>query len=349
MKKLLLFVFVVNLIIAVISCSKKENPPTPIDTRQVAWVVGGPDTAGQGVILFTENGGTTWVRQGDPSLLSHVSLTNVWSINKQNVWIIGTGKTILHTVNGGTTWPQVPAPSVPATADLYSISIVDQVNIWISGDRGTVYSSPDDGITWTVYDTAFFHNGLMQGIYAITPHTIYVAGQYVSTKGARGFLGVTNDGGATWDAIELPYNYNRNLWIGVNATGLYNVIVYGETGHYATSQDGGVTWECDSIYPSGDINDLIMLTPNLYWAACDYDEIYRTPDGGATWIRQTAPPPGNIFLTGIDAFDTQTALCLGGSASSNLGKIVKTMNGGSTWTLNDTTNFLVSKVSTGKN
>ncbi|MFH1160762.1 MAG: photosystem II stability/assembly factor-like protein, partial [bacterium] len=197
----------------------------------------------------------------------------------------------------------------------------------------------DAGNTWTVFDTNFFHGGLMQGICAITSQIIYVVGQYGFLKdNARGFIARTLDGGVTWDSITPDDDYNRNQWIGVAATDPQHVIVYGGKSHYTYTTNGGVIWNNDSVTGGGgggappDINHLIMLDQQTWWGAFDLDNIFITVNNGSSWTKQNSDGPGNMFLVGIDAFSDQMALITGQSAGyPTAGKILKTTNGGDLW------------------
>jgi len=95
----------------------------------------------------------------------------------------------------------------------------------------------------------------------------------------------------------------------------------------------------------------VMLSDEIFWAACDFDQIYMTFNGGASWAYQPTADvgPGNQYLVGIDALDTKTALVIGTSAGyPPKGKIMKTTDGGNTWVLKDTTNSYMSNIAYAK-
>ncbi|MBN1197867.1 MAG: hypothetical protein JXA23_00850, partial [Bacteroidales bacterium] len=163
---------------------------------------------------------------------------------------------------------------------------------------------------------------------------IYVAGELPKQIGTWGFLARTLNGGITWDSISLPGSYNQHAWIGVKATDSSHVIVYGQTGHYSVTNNGGNTWTNGEQVSPSDINGLVMLSPDAFWAACDYDKIFKTFDAGESWVEQTSTGPSDSFLVGIDTYYSQTALIVGHSASVELaGKILKTTDGGNHWYL----------------
>ncbi|MFH1160159.1 MAG: YCF48-related protein [bacterium] len=335
MKNLLLFLLpVISAGLVLVSCTKNSNPDDPVNTNVVAWAVGLQDTDFIGVILYTNDAGETWARQGDSSWLTGIDVNNVWAIDQKNVWIVCSGNRIFRSLDGGTSWIQVLTPPLPGDPNLSGISILDNTTIWVSGEHGTVYQSVDAGNNWTVYDSNFFHRGLMQGIHAISQNIIYVVGEFNTGKGARGFIARTLNGGVTWDSVSLPGNYNSHYWIGVVATDSNNVVIYGQEGHYAVTNNAGHSWLTKDPVTAGDINCLVMLSPASFWGAFDYDQIFKTYDGGKTWVSQVSQGPSNQFLVGIDTYYSQTALIVGEAAdTTRSGKILKTTDGGNNWSL----------------
>jgi photosystem II stability/assembly factor-like uncharacterized protein len=320
----------------IISCCKEVDNSTPVEKSKIAWIAGDQDSTGYGMILFSPDAGETWVRQGEGlEILKGVNLNDIWAVDEDILWAIGTKNTIIRSVNGGAGWTRVePLPS-PSNTDFSSISIADGNNIWVSGSGGVVCNSPDGGNTWTLFDTSFFHHSLMQGICSITAEKIYVAGGIFGIGGGRGFVGYTLDGGATWDSVFPADDYNKNEWIGVAASG-NTIVVYGGKSHYMVSIDGGLNWHNDSAFIGGggggaDINHLIMLDPQTWWGAMDLGHVCYTSAGGGAWTFQSTNQ-GGYFLIGIDAWDSQLALVVGASANWPLtGSILKTSNGGALW------------------
>ena len=338
-------------IIIIISCNKNEDDPVPTERKKYAWVSGNADSiGGYGMILFSADSGETWVRQGEGSAaLQDINVGDIWAVDENNVWATASTNAILRTNDGGQTWTRITFPEISVNTGFLAISIVNKTNIWISGGYGIVLNSIDDGNTWTMYDTNFFHRGLMQGIWAISPEKIYVVG---GTGGSpeRGFIGYTQDGGATWDSVFPANDYNRHEWIGVTASE-NTIVIYGGESHYMASTDGGTTWKNDSVPGAGggghpaDINHLIMLNSQTWWGAMDMGHICFTTDGGSTWTIQETDEGGS-FLVGIDAWDSQLALVVGTLAGyPPYGPILKTSNGGTLWQKKNEYNTYLHKVS----
>lgn len=321
-----------------ISCQKKEqDDPIPIERKNYAWACGSQDSSGVGTILFSADGGKSWVRQAEENpLLQGIDITDIFAVDENHIWATGTQNTLLFTNDGGANWSKAHVPENSSNPDLICISVYNRQQLWISGDHGTVFSSNDNGLNWITYDSGFFQGGMMQGIYALNDQKVFVVGGVSDKlKNDRGFIGYTEDGGANWDTTSLNNNYNRNEWIGVKAY-KQTIVVYGSKSHYTYSLDGGQTWTNDSIDSSGgggaaDLNGLTMIDKDTWWGAFDMNQIYKTTDAGKNWLNQNTPVSG-YFLLGIDAYDNNLALSVGSNSSWPLqGTIIRTEDG-KTWT-----------------
>ena len=68
--------------------------------------------------VHTTNGGKNWTRQGSPSTIPNVALSDVRAIDACNAWAVGDANgnyaVILRTMDGGKTWIRCGSPgSVP--------------------------------------------------------------------------------------------------------------------------------------------------------------------------------------------------------------------------------------------
>jgi len=332
-------------------CKKSDNTSSnQPERKKYAWVVGQKDSTGFGMILFSADCGETWTRQGqDTATLKDISLYDVWAVDENNVWAVGSDNAILTTRDGGKNWVRIAAPSLPSKPRLSAISIVNKTNIWISGTEGTVYNSADNGKTWNVFDTAFFPRALMQGICAVTPQKVYVVG---GDGGAspRGFIGFTLDGGATWNSLVPENDFNKHEWIGVTSYG-NTIVVYGGNSFYLVSTDGGANWKNDSVKTNGgggvgaDLNHLMMLDNRTWWGAFDMNRVYMTADGGSVWADQQTDVSGE-FLIGIDAWNNSNALAVGESSGwPQLGSVLKYSAITGNWETKKTLRSNLSKIS----
>ncbi|MBN2570953.1 MAG: hypothetical protein JXA68_02385, partial [Ignavibacteriales bacterium] len=336
-----------------ITCDETEFKKSS-EKKKYAWVVGPADSTNYGVILFTPDGGDTWQRKGvGSSALLNVDLNDVWAIDTNVIWVVGSNNSVIKTSDGGNTWLRLNDFSKSINKLLFSIAIVGYTNIWISGEEATVYNSTNGGLSWNTFNPENFDSAALQGIYPVSSEIIYSVG---GIQNGRGYITRTTDGGSTWNELIPTDDYNKHRWIGVKSCGLNHIVIFGGASHYMYSSDGGATWRNDSIPGTGgggtggaDINCLTMLDENTWWTALDYDGITFTTDAGASWTKQTAPPPACMWLFGIDYYDRNNAIIVGRSSMSFFGKIIITSDGGNTWDLKYTIKSRLSKVSFVKN
>ncbi len=349
MKAILKYIIATTIILVallVCGCNKDNSEP---EVNKSVWAVGTKDANNYGTIYYSENGGQLWEKQGEgQAALLGIDLNDVWAVDENTVWIVGSPSTVIKTNNGGVTWEVVATPQQKNIIEYVSISIVGSSDIWISGSFGTLLHSGDAGVTWKNVDYDVLTSKYLQGVNAITQDHIYVVGGNESSD--SGFVAYTRNGGDSWHTLIPDDDFNKNRWIGCASSDNDNIIIYGGHSHYMLSQDAGYTWKNDSVSGTGgtggaDINCLKMLSSNTWWGAFDYDYIGRTENTGETWHKQTAAGPQGMWLLGIDYYNNNIGVIVGESSMSQKGKILNTIDGGETWILSDTTDVHMVKVS----
>jgi photosystem II stability/assembly factor-like uncharacterized protein len=86
-------------------------------------------------------------------------------------------------------------------------------------------------------------------------------------------------------------------------------------------------WCWQNPRPTGNhVNTVYFLNATTGWRGGENGEIFKTTDGGASWVRQNTGI--NAAIYGIKFFDAQT-----GWATGAFGALLRTTDGGSTWTV----------------
>jgi hypothetical protein len=149
------------------------------------------------------------------------------------------------------------------------------------------------------------------------PQTIFIGGVVCPTIGAA--ILKTTDGGATWILWDLN-NYPNFIQFVDNQTGYcaWNNGVLKTT-------DCGETWVNT---PVGNRKYCLHFPGNgqIGYIVGRYGEIWKTMDGGASWVQQSTPTSER--LESVYFIDANTGYAVGWS-----GTILKTTNGGATWSL----------------
>lgn len=121
-------------------------------------------------------------------------------------------------------------------------------------------------------------------------------------------LKVTNEAGT-----------NREVRTKLNITNIANVKGLDCTG----ASNNGWCWQ--NPRPTGNrVNSVHFLTATTGWRGGENGEIFKTTDGGTTWVRQNTGITASIY--GIKFFDANN-----GWATGAFGALLRTTDGGTTW------------------
>jgi photosystem II stability/assembly factor-like uncharacterized protein len=233
---------------------------------------------GQGIVV-SDDDGATWA----PSNGGFAIATPVYDL-------VAVGSTILAdaydglyaSVDQGTTWARVPAVGLPTTASIYTSFVVgSDVLVGMNapstdvGISGTLFKTSDAGATFSASSS-----GLPQD----EPVTAFAtAGSAIYCAPKTG-VGLSADGGATWQLNPLPTTSNVLQVATVAGT----VLAGTADGILYTSADG-VSWSLagDGLPPSEPIDVLYTNAGKAYTSSPggngNPSGVYVSSDAGATW------------------------------------------------------------------
>jgi hypothetical protein len=208
-----------------------------------------------------------------------------------------------------------------------SLFALDAEHIWLCTDDGRVFFSDDAALTWTDQTTALAASG------AAALRAIHFATDKVGAAvGAGDTIIVTVDGGVTWaagtatgsgDGLNTVHVFDSNRLIvgtdsSASASPLY--MSYDWTTNWTTITEGLDIAATDTVedvtfLPDGRTGFLIKNT------AAPVGHIYRSPDGGWTWIEVNVVD--NDGLESIYACNENLAFTVGqvSAATSFIGQI----------------------------
>ncbi len=202
----------------------------------------------RGIILYTSDGGSTWVTQNSKTHgYSEGYLWRVFFINELEGWVIDYNGKVLHTVDGGINW-NVQA-SFRGIASLSSIYFADNKKGWIGGHGGCgtcsksiIYYTSDGGVTWT--KQADFLNGWIEDFSFISPNIGWAADwNYISH---------TSNGGLTWEA-QL---HTGTIMHGIHFVDLNNGWAVGNWGKIFYTTNSGLTWNEQNSGTQANLGDV---------------------------------------------------------------------------------------------
>jgi len=227
-----------------------------------------------------------------------------------------------------------PAPLPSELAQLASRSLLIDIaaagsRLVAAGDRGHVLLSDDQGRTW-VQAADVPVDSLLTGVcFSDASHGIAVGHDEV--------ILTTQDGGQSWKRTHYAPEAQQPLldvWCGQAG----HAIAVGAYGVYLTSADAGATWIESKLQaqaarkPSGRVdtsggyhlNAIVAASPSQFFIAAEAGHLYRSDDGGSSWIELPSPYEGSFF--GILPLGGDTVLAYG-----LRGNLFRSEDAGITW------------------
>lgn len=280
-----------------------------------------PDTGlvvgAKGVIIKTKNGGFTWdtiYSGGAPTFY------DILAINSLTFIAVGANGTIIKTTDGGSNWA---ACNSGTSSTLYAVSFASAVGGFAVGDNGTILVTSDGGLNWDAVSS-----GLANRFYDVVYNgtNVFVTGSSTSPSSP----------GTIWRSLDNGINWTRN---NINSASYFSSIKFlSETIGYATcygvnnvlsniakTTDGGLTWSLINNGVSYALNSISFSNQFLGAAVGRYGTIFRTYNGGLTWI-ENSKSSSYQPLSSV-SFSNE----IYGMACASTGDILYTSNGGSSW------------------
>ncbi len=154
------------------------------------------------------------------------------------------------------------------------------------GERGHILISNDRGATWT--QVLVPTRSMLTGVFFLDPERGWAVGH-------DGVVLRTRNGGASWDRIRwAPEEENPlfDVWFSDENHG----IAIGAYGTFLVTSDGGSTWAQRSISDSDyHLHRIVPARRDRMYIAAEAGQIYRSDDGGTSWIVLPSPYEGSFF------------------------------------------------------
>jgi len=307
-------------------------------------------------LMHTSDGGKTWEVQlnfePNSNMYLDYQIMSIHFISSQfgilNVVDKDYNTYIFRTEDGGSNWEKyaIGNENIPPNYGIQHMDVLDELNCFGAHKYNNVIGSTDGGKSWNlVYEGSEY----IRELKFVNKEIGYVN---YSNRIAK-----TVDGGITWTEISFdgsPYfttldAIGSKVWVSDQGTGLY------------FSEDGGENW---SLISDFGVTDLNMIDEYFGIAS----NVYVTNDGGATWDEKLnanlssfinpslgwiISPNAGIYAVehikkvtnDFQTFETQTpsnsftdVVTVNESiiiATTTNGEIIRSINGGKTWSLNN--------------
>ncbi len=309
--------------------------------QQRGWARGA-----NGQIFSTSNGGTTWTRQRLSQRDSTSDVEYIRFFNESNGIAADENLKFWRTSNGGTLWTQVS--EIFSEGFLQDVYFLNENLGWaittnispeddIYGYFSVIWQTSDGGRTWRQ-----LRSDNVSSIYGLAVNdaqNLIFMGDYVG--------GGSSNGGANWEIGYLENDTTVARWgqsyyyLSSPRKGL--AYTCGNDSRVGKTEDGGKTWKAlsltertgyDSLLGIHFINEQVGWVVGLRQGAGSNvgpNRIYKTTNAGRNWTLQIptngVPSAPNAALNGVFFINDQTGWVVGEG-----GTILKTINGGTTWT-----------------
>lgn len=238
---------------------------------------------------------------------------------------------ILKTTNGGISWD-----SIYTNSGNFMIEFPSESVGYTGGHDGSVMKTVNMGDTW-IDMPSWCCDDYGNGCFLNNDTGIVITWD--------GYIMKTTNGSNSWYVDTLIGGYSPFPGIGsiqfLNDT--VGMIAAGYNGIYSRTFDGGLTWQSSTIDSNMHLNTIYMLDSQNGYAIGLFGKYSCTFDGGFSW--STPISLGSYHLHDMAFFNDSIGYIVGGidpGMNSNgipNGVILKTHDGGNSWTVIDSSLF----------
>jgi photosystem II stability/assembly factor-like uncharacterized protein len=253
------------------------------------WAVGS-----SGVIIHTNDGGTTWSSQSS-GVGSSTHLSDVHFVDGLTGFAVGTANTILKTTDG-INWSGV-ALGAPGTVNLTAVW-VDASTVRIAGDMGIYAYSSNWGSSWSPNTTG-----------ALNAADIEFVGLNGWLVDQIGNILKTTNGGSSWSTQVSGFSAGLNSISFIDQNEGW---IAGNSGLILHTTDGGANWNAQTTGITTTIHSIYFASSTHGWATSG-GNVLSTTNGGTTWTIQTGVSTSNLLSIYFPS--TTVGYAVGGNGS----------------------------------
>lgn len=277
----------------------------------VGFAVGGL-VWGNGIILKTTNAGQSWSAYNVNNKLDCVYFPSI-----DTGYAVGENATIMKTVDGGTSWVYQNS-DILTDFEITSVFFTDNNTGYatpVNGPSSIFLKTIDGGLTWQNIS-----NNLISG------RAIYFPSKNIGYTISHSFYKTSNEG-LNWSSYPVPENSFGSLFF-LNDTLGYASGTPGvgdscnNNASIIKTSNGGLTWHEDIFICTYNFETIFFSCKNIGYVG-GWNLIYKTIDGGNSWLFTYDSIVNNTWVHSIYCTDSNTCYAVG-----NNGRIIKTTNGG---------------------
>lgn len=285
-----------------------------------------------GGLVRSEDGGQTWLTE--TTGLGDNPVFDLLFVPGSGVLWAGVRDGLLQSPDGGATWQRVEG--LPAAA-IFSLAADASGRVYAGLDDGGIYAQETDGVSWVslvkpASPLASQSPQLTDEVpplaqAAVLALAVSPDGQHLYAGTAGQGLFASRDGGRTWSAA-FPGVYAPNVALDPTQPGLALASL---RDRLVRTRDGGRSWQEVPVAWAGDeVVSLLWLADGTLGAGTGRGALYRSLDGGESWVEGRAGLPnsgGILDLAAGRPAHGGPALVLAGTWTGLYGS----HDGGQTW------------------
>ncbi len=211
-----------------------------------------------------------------------IDFNKIAFVDEQTGYCVGTAGTVYKTIDGGNNWNLIPSFSLE---NLLSLAFTDLNHGVITGSNGVRFVTEDAGQTWTLGTT----------VQTTDIRSVAFKNRMEAYCIGSNFVEYTHDGGHTWmrvdgtmQSVHFP-TPDRGY-----ACGYYGVA-------YKT-EDGGNNWKPMNLNTPQYLNDIYFINRDTGYAVGG-SKVFRTLDGGESWTTITNPSTSSMYSVHFTDFN----------------------------------------------
>ncbi len=306
--------------------------------------LGEAEASATGAAITTSDGGSAWAPASFPS---GAGLLDAVSCQGSSCVAVGSapelsGGIAASSADGGMSWSTAGVPT--GTGNLSALSCPSSTTCYAAGRLTTggaaVVSSSDGGSSWISAAAAPPGLGGLRAVACPTGTQCVVAGR-PTTAGGPG-IAFTTDGGASWSEAAGPALLRSLDGLACSSVSACVAVGGGLPGEGAVvlySSDGGASWQ-SGVLPAGVavLSAVSCPSESTCFAAGELTSggaaIAVSGNAGSSWSLQAAPY-GAGRLGALSCTSASACMAAGEDVSAAVGYVAVTVDGGSTWSGED--------------
>ena len=239
-------------------------------------------------------------------------ISSIYFVDANTGWVVGEDQVIMKTSDGGDSWI---TQHDRGFASFTSVHFVNANKGFALGHK-SLAKTTDAGVTWEIEETDFFGREM----FFISENIGWIS---ISTE-----IYKTTDGGISW--TEFP-SFTDKLIGKFHFADSNTGMAIGGLRIFRTT-NGGTTWE--DVSPAEALlgRSVYLISSTVGWVVGPLSSVYKTIDGGNTWI--TVSDASNPTISGnhtsVFFHDESVGLIVGEGLDSR-GSIYRTIDGGENW------------------